>query len=384
MASREIPIQFAFEQILGQSRVFGEPRKETKPPFLLLSQSKLEQLAYFLENPDTNPATLTHEKQALTTAGIGLHDSCQTISTWLSCLPPNSHHLKQDYHTNLLHLVAAANPTAPPQKITSIYRLLNDERFILPNSRHESLNAAKHTVYHLIADKLIDQALSKPPFTTTPLLDPNQFEELSNSDPDPVRMREIWNQKQYSELIHQRVDNLFKYHQGQVYNPSKIARQSPGDYGQEVRASLMIPHLGIIWSTRFDEIYFTKSQDGTRNIYITDFKLGHAKFEPKDSLAREMQRLSLFMTALVAQHLPEKLPITGKAIQLTYRAPVLDSKVNITYLGFKDSPNKIDFEKYYGHDWESEGCARNQLHILAEKTAYIQSHRQELAPIFDR
>lgn len=384
MASREIPIQFAFEQILGQSQVFGEPRKETKPPFLLLSQSKLEQLAYFLEHPDSNPATLTPEKKVLTTAGIVFHDFCRSSDTWLSSLPPNSHHLKQDYHTNLLQLVAAANPTTPPQEITSLYHLLNDERFILPNSRHKSLNAAKHTVYHLIADKLIDQALSKPPFTATPLLDPNQFEELSNSDPDPVRMREIWNQKQYSELIHQRVDNLFKYHQGQVYNPSKIARQSPGLYGQEVRASLKIPHLNIIYSARFDQLRLMKDKDGKSYVFINDFKLGHAKFEPKDTIAREIQRLCLFMTALTAQHLPEKLPITGKAIQLTYRAPVLDSKVNITYLGFKDSPNIIDFEKYYGHDWGSEGCARDQLRILAEKTAYIQSHRQELAPIFDR
>lgn len=362
--------------------------KEKGERYLPLSLSRLELAARYLDNPDEpvkDPRAMTLDQHLNILSGLTIHHIVQATSLWRTALPSGIYGYQKAYQQNLSRLIDVI-PTTQAPSVRLMLSFLGDERLAMPRIRGQE--PAKRKVYEIITDKVLSWMRSVEPFTDTPAFpqfseDPRLVGEIPF--PDPVAINCAWDREQKSQLVHQRVDNLFAYHQSKAVLPTDFARHGNKNYFSELRLFGLLHNLGAVWTTRLDELTIgAANQVPSKHLKVVDYKLSQPFFPEEGTYQRQALFLSTWLTAMGLMSLKDGFAPTGRAIQVSLR-PTFDpdTKIEIIHLGLAtDPPTELNLSEKYEYFWTYEGRSWQTYETLSHFTQTLRANLGRLAPIF--
>ncbi len=374
----------------GSAPIQGRDRKEPPgAPYAKLSFTRLEHIAYLLAHPEVQIEDLSFasSEQSLpnlvtSKKGEAIHRIQLLGQVWRRLLPLKEEGSRRDYlglYEQNLQNIAAILPTVSPDNLTLYITLLQDDQLGLDPVTHDDLFKKRRAVaYNIIARRVIEDMFLRSPFTDTPSLpfERDTHEELPFVDPGTFCA--MWESEGASEEVMRQTDTIFHYHEDLPYMPGVIGH---GLSGLEVRYSLLLYNLGVMWTGHIDEL----SRDAS-GLSIVDYKSGSLHHIPTIGIESEALKAVLSLTARSARTFSSAdLLSSGHAIELSnYDLSPADSEpVNIRYASFANRKfDQYDFSSWE-YFWNSSRGAFTADAFLQRILGEVAQDHDRLAPLLE-
>lgn len=362
----------------------GRDRKEPPgAPYPKLSFTRLEHIAYLLAHPDVSFEDISFASPeqgapnlVASKKGEAIHRIQLLGQVWRRSLPNKWEGERHDYprlYEQNLQNISTILPTVSSDNLTLYRTLLQDVQLGLDPSTHDDINKNRRRVaYQIITRRVLEDMFLRSPFTDTPSFpfERDGYDELPFVDPGVFC--NLWDARGTSEEVMQQTEGIFSHHETLPYMRGVIGH---GLSGLEVRYSVLLHGVGVMWTGHIDEL----SRDAS-GLSIVDFKSGSVHRIPTTGIESEALKAALSLTARAARTFSSAdLLSSGHAIELTNYdlSPVESEPVNIRYASFADG-------KFDEHDFSSWEYFWNNPHGAYAADAFLQRILGEVAQDHDR